>query len=137
MWRGGGPCSDLFVRFSFALLVGFIALASRPPARTSRSHRRPFPSSSGRRCAGSSGPTAAGPASSASRTSTCAAYFDAVCQSGDCTSTTSFEEVVTQAAFDARIAQLAEAIALIDPDVITLEEVETEGCLDALAAKLA
>ena len=64
-------------------------------------------------------------------------YFDAICQSNDCTSATSFEEVVTQAAFDARTAQLAEAIAVIDPDIITLEEVETQGCLAALAAKLA
>ncbi len=64
-------------------------------------------------------------------------YFDAICQSNDCTSANSFEEVVTQAAFDARTAQLAEAIALIDPDVITLAEVENEGCLAALAAKLA
>jgi predicted extracellular nuclease len=63
-------------------------------------------------------------------------YFDAVCQSNDCTGT-GFEELVTQAQFDARTEQLAKAIALIDPDVITLEEVETQGCLDALAAKLA
>ncbi len=63
-------------------------------------------------------------------------YFDTVCDSGRCTSA-DFEGVQTQAEFDAATDKLAKGIALIDPDVISLEEVETQGCLDALNAKLA
>jgi endonuclease/exonuclease/phosphatase family metal-dependent hydrolase len=63
-------------------------------------------------------------------------YFDTVCDSGKCTSA-DFEGVQTQAEFDAQTDKLAQGIALIDPDVISLEEVETQGCLDALNAKLA
>ena len=63
-------------------------------------------------------------------------YFDSVCQSGKC-GPSDFEAVVSQAAFDATTDKLVKGIALIDPDVITLEEVETAGCLEALKAKLA
>jgi predicted extracellular nuclease len=63
-------------------------------------------------------------------------YFDTVCDSGKCTSA-DFEGVQTQAEFDAATDKLAKGIALIDPDVISVEEVETQGCLDALNAKLA
>jgi endonuclease/exonuclease/phosphatase family metal-dependent hydrolase len=63
-------------------------------------------------------------------------YFDTVCDSGKCTSA-DFEGVQTQAELDAQTDKLAKGIALIDPDVISLEEVETQGVLDALNAKLA
>ena len=63
-------------------------------------------------------------------------YFDTVCDSGNCTAG-DFESVVNQATFDADTARIAEGIALIDPDVIALEEVENQHCLDALVAKLA
>ncbi len=62
-------------------------------------------------------------------------YFNTVCDSGKCTGG-DFEDVPTQAQFDAKTAALAKGIALIDPDVLALEEVETQGCLDALNAKL-
>ncbi len=139
MWRGGGPCSDLFVRFTFALLAGFAALASAAACSDESVTPTPVPvvkSDGG--SSGSSGGIDSGKSSSLRVANfNVRRFFDAVCQSNDCTSPTSFEEVVTQAAFDARVAQLADAIAKIDPDIITLEEVETEGCLDALAAKLA
>jgi endonuclease/exonuclease/phosphatase family metal-dependent hydrolase len=62
-------------------------------------------------------------------------YFDDVCDSGNCTGD-GFEEAVTTAAFAKRAAQIAEGIARLDADVITLAEVETQGCLDALRTKL-
>ena len=139
MWRGGGPCSDLVVRFTFAVLAGFTALASAAACSDESVTPTPVPvvkSDGG--SSGSSGGIDSGKSSSLRVANfNVRRFFDAVCQSNDCTSPTSFEEVVTQAAFDARVAQLADAIAKIDPDIITLEEVETEGCLDALAAKLA
>ena len=137
LWRGGGPCSALVVRFSFALLASFIALA--PAAACSDESITPTPVPYVKSDGGDGSTATDGGRAGVIRVANfnVRRYFDAVCQSNDCTSPTSFEEVVTQAAFDARTAQLAEAIALIDPDIITLEEVETEGCLDALAAKLA
>jgi endonuclease/exonuclease/phosphatase family metal-dependent hydrolase len=63
-------------------------------------------------------------------------FFNTVCDSGKCASG-DFEDLPTQAEFDAKTDALAKGIALIDPDIIALEEVETQGCLDALNAKLA
>jgi uncharacterized protein len=64
-------------------------------------------------------------------------FFDTVCESGNCDAMGDFEAVVSQSVFDAQVDKLAKGIALIDPDVIALEEVETTRCLDALVAKLA
>lgn len=63
-------------------------------------------------------------------------FFDTVCETGKC-GPADFEELPSQASFDAQVDTLAKGIAVIDPDVIALEEVETSRCLDALAAKLA
>jgi predicted extracellular nuclease len=63
-------------------------------------------------------------------------FFDTVCASGNCTST-SFEQASTQQAFDARAAELAAAITRLEADVVLLEEVETQACLDALTQRLA
>jgi endonuclease/exonuclease/phosphatase family metal-dependent hydrolase len=63
-------------------------------------------------------------------------FFNTVCDSSKC-SGGDFEDLPTQAEFDAKTDTLAKGIALIDPDIISLEEVETQGCLDALNAKLA
>jgi endonuclease/exonuclease/phosphatase family metal-dependent hydrolase len=63
-------------------------------------------------------------------------FFNTVCDSGKC-SGGDFEDLPTQAEFDAKTDALAKGIALIDPDIISLEEIETQGCLDALNAKLA
>lgn len=62
-------------------------------------------------------------------------FFDTVCQSGACAST-DFEQQSTQAAFDARATQLADAIAALDADLVALQELETQACLDALLARL-
>jgi len=63
-------------------------------------------------------------------------YFDTVCDTGQCKSG-DYEELPSKVTFEAMTDKIAKAIALIDPDVISLEEVETKICLDALVAKLA
>lgn len=62
-------------------------------------------------------------------------YFDTVCQSGNC-SGNDFEEAPSGAAFETRTDQLAKGIANLEADVVALEEIETQTCLDALIAKL-
>jgi predicted extracellular nuclease len=62
-------------------------------------------------------------------------FFDTVCQSAACTAA-DFEFAATQASFDARVAQLATAVTGLGADVVALEEVETQACLEALVAKL-
>lgn len=63
-------------------------------------------------------------------------FFDTVCDSGKC-GPADFEEQHTQAVFDAQVDTVAKGIMLIDPDIISLEEVENTNCLEALTAKLA
>ncbi len=62
-------------------------------------------------------------------------FFDTVCESGQCAAG-DFEQVSTQAAFDARADQIATVIEGFDADVVVLQELETQACLDALAARL-
>lgn len=62
-------------------------------------------------------------------------YFDTTCDSGKC-GPSDFEDVLTEAAFEERTSEIAAGIAQLDADVITLAEVETQGCLDALQAAL-
>lgn len=62
-------------------------------------------------------------------------YFDTKCDSGNCDAG-SFEDVATEAAFEQRTTQIAEGLARLEADVITLAEVENQGCLDALRDKL-
>lgn len=62
-------------------------------------------------------------------------FFDTVCASGQC-APGDYEEQPTPAAFEARAAQLAEAIRALDADVIALQEVESQVCLDAIVARL-
>jgi endonuclease/exonuclease/phosphatase family metal-dependent hydrolase len=63
-------------------------------------------------------------------------FFDTVCESGRCTED-DYEAVATPPGFDARAAQLADAILRLDADLISLQEVETQACLDALLVRLA
>jgi endonuclease/exonuclease/phosphatase family metal-dependent hydrolase len=62
-------------------------------------------------------------------------FFDTVCESTLC-GPDDYEEQPTAEAFDARAAQLADAIRALDPDVISLQEIETQVCLDALLARI-
>lgn len=61
--------------------------------------------------------------------------FDTVCDSANCGGG-AFEEVATQAELDARIAELAAAITMIDADVLALQEIENAVVFDALRARL-
>jgi predicted extracellular nuclease len=62
-------------------------------------------------------------------------FFDTVCESGTC-STDDYEEQPPTAAFETRATQLADAIRRLDADVISLQEIETQACLDAVLARL-
>lgn len=62
-------------------------------------------------------------------------FFDTVCQSGACAAG-DFEQAPTQQVFDARAAQIAGAIAGFEADLVALEEVENQACLDALLSRL-
>jgi len=62
-------------------------------------------------------------------------FFDTVCESGAC-SNDDYEEQPSPDAFEARATQLADAIRRLDADVISLQEIETQVCLDAVMARL-
>lgn len=62
-------------------------------------------------------------------------FFDTVCESGAC-DTGDYEALPTEAGFAQRADQLAAAIRALDADLVALEEVETQACLDALLARL-
>lgn len=62
-------------------------------------------------------------------------FFDTVCESLSCEDG-AYEEQPTQEDLEARATQIADAIRALDADVIALQEVETQACLDALLARL-
>lgn len=62
-------------------------------------------------------------------------FFDSACQSGSC-ATGDFEQVLSPAAFDARATQIAQAVAGFEADLVSLQELETQACLDAVLSKL-
>lgn len=61
--------------------------------------------------------------------------FDTVCESGMC-GPEDYEALTTPDELAARATQIADAIRKLDPDVISLQEIETQPCLDALLANL-
>lgn len=63
-------------------------------------------------------------------------FFDTVCDSGKC-GPTDFEQQRTDAEFAAEVDRVARGVEKLDADVIALEEVESQKCIDALAARLA
>lgn len=60
-------------------------------------------------------------------------FFDVVCESGRC-EPDDYESLPAQAEFEARAVQIATAIRALDLDVIALQEIETQACLDAILA---
>lgn len=60
-------------------------------------------------------------------------FFDTVCDSGDC-GAGAFEALPSQAQFEARAAALAAAIEALEADIVLLQELESQACLDALVA---
>ncbi|MDX2090719.1 MAG: endonuclease/exonuclease/phosphatase family protein [Kofleriaceae bacterium] len=62
-------------------------------------------------------------------------FFDTVCDSGACESD-DYEVQLLPTYFEQRATQIADAIRALDADLVALEEVETQTCLDALLARL-
>ena len=62
-------------------------------------------------------------------------FFDPNCDSGKC-GHSDYEEAPTQAQFDYRADTLATAILSFDADVVILQEVENQNCIDALSLRL-
>jgi endonuclease/exonuclease/phosphatase family metal-dependent hydrolase len=63
-------------------------------------------------------------------------FFDTVCDSGVCGGG-AFEALPSQTQFDARAEELAAALIDLDADIILLQEVESQTCLDALISRSA
>ena len=64
-----------------------------------------------------------------------ARFFDTVCDSGEC-GKYDFEDKPSEWEFGSRAAEIASAIETLDADVVLLEEVESQACLDAVVARL-
>lgn len=62
-------------------------------------------------------------------------YFDATCDSGRC-DVNDFEQVFVGAEFAFRGNQLADALKTLDADIIVMQELETEECIDVIADRL-
>ncbi len=62
-------------------------------------------------------------------------FFDTQCDSGTCGGG-DFEALPTQEEFDARADQIAAAILNLDADVVLLQEIESEQCMEALRARM-
>lgn len=62
-------------------------------------------------------------------------FFDTKCDSGKCDGD-DFEEVATPTSFEKRADELAAAILDVDADILLLQEIENQNCIDALAERL-
>lgn len=63
-------------------------------------------------------------------------FFDTACESGAC-GPEDYEVQASPTELEARATQIADAIRALDADVISLQEIETQPCLDALLVRLA
>jgi len=62
-------------------------------------------------------------------------FFDTVCDSGRC-DFDDYERQYPQAEFDARAQTVAYGVRTLDADVVLLQEIESQACLDALTGYL-
>jgi endonuclease/exonuclease/phosphatase family metal-dependent hydrolase len=62
-------------------------------------------------------------------------FFDTQCDSSDCGGS-AYEEFPSLSQFERQADRLAAAMASLDADVLLLQEVETQACVDALTARL-
>lgn len=62
-------------------------------------------------------------------------FFDTVCDSGRC-GFDEYERQYPQAEFDARAETVAYGVRTLDADIVLLQEIESEACLDALTERL-
>lgn len=61
-------------------------------------------------------------------------FFDTTCDSGNCDD--GFESVLSEAQFNFRANQIADAIEATGADIALLQEIESQDCLDALVERL-
>ncbi len=61
--------------------------------------------------------------------------FDTVCDSNNCGDSNDFERQYSPPEFDFKIGQIGGALEELDADIVALEEVENQACLDALVAE--
>ncbi|MBZ4372784.1 endonuclease/exonuclease/phosphatase family protein [Corallococcus sp. AS-1-6] len=61
--------------------------------------------------------------------------FDTVCDTGACGGS-NYEELPTDAEFEAQVTRLGQAINALNADIVMLEEVETQNSLDGLLRKV-
>lgn len=62
-------------------------------------------------------------------------FFDPTCDSGNC-GASDFEDAPTQSEFEARAEAIANAIRALEADVVSLQEIETQVSMDAVASRL-
>ena len=62
-------------------------------------------------------------------------FFDPTCDSGSCGGD-EFEALPSQQEFEERADEIAASIRSLEADVVLLQEVESQACLDALSARL-
>lgn len=62
-------------------------------------------------------------------------FFDTSCDSGNC-GPGGFEQAPSKSQFDARADVIANAIRSLDADLISLQELETQGSLEAVSSRL-
>lgn len=62
-------------------------------------------------------------------------FFDTICESGRC-DPEDYEALPSPAIFEARAVQLASAIRNLGADLVSLQELESQACLDALLVHL-
>lgn len=62
-------------------------------------------------------------------------FFDTVCDSGACTAD-DYEALPSESGFAQRALEIANAVRALEADVVALEEIETQACLDAILANL-
>jgi len=92
-------------------------------------------SESGSETAATATATAADPENITVATFNVRLFFDTECNSGQCEGD-DFEEVASPEGFEERADQLATAILNINADILLLQEIENQPCIDALAQRL-
>ncbi|MEW5851623.1 MAG: endonuclease/exonuclease/phosphatase family protein [Myxococcota bacterium] len=62
-------------------------------------------------------------------------FWDKTCNSGNC-DPDDFEQVLSSSEFEAKADEVADGIRGLEADVVTLQEIESQECLDALKTRL-
>lgn len=62
-------------------------------------------------------------------------FFDVVCDSNNCGDANDYERAFSPAEFNFKVDQISAALDTLDADIVALQEVEKQECLDALLAE--